>query len=150
MNVIVCGDRHFDDYEFVLKSIWGYSFVMETFCDTKITKLILGDAKGVDTLAKRAASELGLRVDLFMAHWDIDGKTAGPIRNERMIMKGEADVIVAIHDNLEKSKGTANMIKLATRHDIPFIHLSHENCDVNAFDYEKIFNVQGRKNIEKN
>ena len=68
----------------------------------------------------------GKRVALecYPADWDRHGKAAGPIRNQRMIDTG-VDLVVAFHDDLEHSKGTGHMVKIARLHGRPVWHLRH-------------------------
>lgn len=79
--------------------------------DWKITEVVSGGAKGADALGEwYAACEL-LPLKRFEADWDRFGKSAGPKRN--MEMAKYADALIALWDG--KSKGTANMIAVATK-----------------------------------
>lgn len=70
---------------------------------TKMKSLILGE---------RWAKSQNIAVKLFPADWDTHGKKAGILRNQEMIDAG-ATHLVAYWD--QKSKGTADMIKRATK-----------------------------------
>ncbi|MDD2660952.1 MAG: SLOG family protein [Methylococcales bacterium] len=71
--------------------------------------IVSGTANGADEYGERWAEEQNLIVHRFPADWEKYGKSAGPIRNK--VMAANAEGLVAVWDG--KSKGTANMIKLA-------------------------------------
>lgn len=102
MKVIIAGSRSITNYELVKQAILN--------CPFKITEIVSGCAKGVDTLGEVVALELKIPVMKFPADWDKHGRAAGPIRNERM---GDyADALIAVHNN---SKGTQHMIRYMKR-----------------------------------
>lgn len=106
MKVIVAGSREITDYELVKKAIQDSGF--------QVTEIISGGARGVDSLGERYAKELNLPCEVISADWDVYGKAAGYIRNEKMAKRGEA--LVAIWDG--KSKGTRNMINIAQKNNL--------------------------------
>lgn len=55
--------------------------------------VIVGGARGADTLAEVAALALGMQVEVFYANWNKYGTRAGPIRNQEMIDSGIDKVI---------------------------------------------------------
>jgi hypothetical protein len=59
------------------------------------------------------ASQLGFTVLPFPADWNTHGKAAGPIRNRQMLKEGKPDVVLAFHEDLGRSKGTADMVRAA-------------------------------------
>lgn len=63
-----------------------------------------------------AGHDLGVVEVKYHAHWDRDGKAAGPIRNKKMIDAG-ADLVLAFP--LFNSRGTKNTIDLAEAAGIP-------------------------------
>lgn len=69
---------------------------------------------GVDLLGKRYAEEKHIPVRRMPADWNKHGKAAGPIRNEQMAIR--ADAFIAFWDG--QSRGTANMIELAKKHNL--------------------------------
>lgn len=93
----------------------------------KISEIVSGKAKGVDTFGEIVANEEEIPIKEFPAKWkDIEGKPehliksnaygeyyvkAGFDRNEEMAKY--ADALIAIDTG---SSGTANMIKLARKH----------------------------------
>lgn len=102
MKVLVSGSRHYADYE----------KVKEVLNDYRISHIIHGAAaRGVDRLAGRYGTEMGIRVSEYPARWDIYGKSAGPIRNRRMLEEGLPDMVIAFLAS--NSRGTKNMIDQA-------------------------------------
>lgn len=71
--------------------------------------LMQGVADGADYLAWQWADERSFRCGSFPAHWDTDGKKAGPIRNQRMIDEGKPDIVIAFPGG----RGVADMINRA-------------------------------------
>lgn len=117
MKVLICGDRNFTDYPRI------FNFVKQLKQRCPNIKLIEGGQKGADTLAKKAAEELEIPCKELKADWKNLGKAAGHIRNKRMLDEENPDLVVAFHDNIEKSKGTKNMINQAKKKGIEFLHV---------------------------
>ena len=118
MRLLVCGSR-----------FWGINSraenlrltqVLDTLHhQTPVTLLIEGEAKGADTLARRWAERNGVHVAKFPANWEQYQRAAGPIRNAQMLKEGRPEQVVAFHNNLAQSKGTANMVQLARKAGVP-------------------------------
>ena len=110
MRVLICGDRY-----------WRNKKVIEKYISElpKDTVIIHGGCRGADILSGIIAAKYGLDVIVFLPEWERYGRPAGPIRNRQMIIEGKPDLIVAFHNDLSKSRGTANMIMLAIDNDIP-------------------------------
>lgn len=90
--------------------------------------LIQGDAKGADTMARDWAESRGVDHRDFPAKWELYGKAAGSMRNEEMLCflrctPARRKVIVAFHDDLAASRGTAHMVDIARKSGIPTFHL---------------------------
>lgn len=111
MRLLICGDRHWKDYDYIYKILQEYS--------PMTTVVITGGATGADSIANQIATELKMTTEVYPADWKRYGKSAGPIRNAEMIKKGCPDVVLAFHNNLQLSKGTANMITKAREVNIP-------------------------------
>uniref|UniRef100_A0A6M3MD92 YspA cpYpsA-related SLOG domain-containing protein n=1 Tax=viral metagenome TaxID=1070528 RepID=A0A6M3MD92_9ZZZZ len=109
-RILICGDRKWKDVETI------ENFVKSLPPDTVI---IHGDCRGADKIADKAAKEHGLTVEPFSAKWEKYGGAAGPIRNRRMLVEGKPDRVVAFHDDLSKSRGTADMVKQARKRHVP-------------------------------
>lgn len=119
MRVLICGSRTWADDFLVYALLDGlmnyYEMFVETEGDEPFT-IIHGDAGGADMAAHRAGRKLVPRDRLlrFPADWDLHGKAAGPIRNQRMLAEGKPDVVYAFVDKpLAESRGTADMVRRA-------------------------------------
>lgn len=73
-------------------------------------RIVQGECKGADLMAKQAAEECGLECIGYPAEWEKYGKNAGPIRNQRMIDEGRPDMGIAFHSCIQNSKGTKDMV----------------------------------------
>lgn len=109
MRVLVCGDRE-----------WRYGF----FIRERLSKfppdtvIITGGCQGADKMAEEAAFVLKLQVWTFHANWR-RGNWAGPERNRAMLEVCKPDLVLAFHNDLDRSKGTAGMIELAREAGVP-------------------------------
>lgn len=116
-NVIVCGSRHFENRAFVYETLtrlharWSFEVVLT------------GGAEGVDKFADQWAYENGIHRTIFMANWKKFGNRAGPIRNQRMIIYGRPDLVVAFPGGA----GTADMMRQARESGVQVIEISEEN-----------------------
>lgn len=115
MRVLVCGDRHWKNKELIRKvllQLWQKDGRVDFF-------VIEGAAPGADTLAHQVREEEGWPGRRFPADWAGLGKAAGPIRNQKMLDIGDPHLVLAFHNNLKDSKGTADMLRRARRAGIP-------------------------------
>ncbi len=110
MKLVVSGSRTINNYSFVKDAIIQ---IVKKF---DISTIIHGAARGVDTLADKAARELGLGVEKYPANWSKYGRSAGMIRNREMAER--ADILLAIWDGF--SPGTAGMIEIMRSLHKPF------------------------------
>ena len=76
-----------------------------------ITEVVSGEARGADKFGEQWAEAVKIPIKRFPADWDKYGKSAGYRRNEEMA--GYAQALIAVWNGT--SKGTANMIELATK-----------------------------------
>jgi hypothetical protein len=74
---------------------------------------------GADSQADKICKRLGIDRVLVPANWEGRGNPAGPERNRLMEELIEIDEVLAFHDNLERSKGTKDMVKIAQNANIP-------------------------------
>jgi hypothetical protein len=118
MIIAFSGDRNFSNKWFVYEIIF-------VFLDDKDLKILVGDCRGLDYWVRYWAEELDVPHEVFKANWDKHGKAAGPIRNKR-ILERKPDVLIAIHPNMDESKGTKNMVAQARGLGIPVIELAGE------------------------
>lgn len=118
MNVLICGSRHFNNYE-LLKKILN-----KILKDKKGIIVLSGKARGADTLGEKYAEEKNIPVKEFPAKWDKYGKAAGPIRNQEMI--DIADMTIAFFgENPEKSRGTKDAVSRSKKKGIPVIEVKN-------------------------
>lgn len=103
MRILVCGDRNWSKKEVIRRELEKFP---------KETTVIHGAARGADTLGGIVARELGFSVEEYPANWEKYGKAAGPIRNRQML-ETKPDLVLAFHHDLNKSKGTKHMLKIA-------------------------------------
>ncbi len=103
MKVLVCGGLDYVDAGMVDAVLDG---IRAKFPHLTI---IHGGARGADSLADRYAFAHSLRKLVFLADWDKHGKSAGMVRNARMLLEGKPNLVVAFPGG----RGTANMIEQA-------------------------------------
>ncbi len=100
MKVVVCGDRKWLNIDVIERRL------LKLPSDTIIVQ---GECDGADILAKNIAREIGLDVVGFYANWNKYGKSAGPIRNIKMLNTGPK-LVIAFHNDIRKSKGTKHTV----------------------------------------
>ena len=103
MRVLVCGGRDYDDYKVMDACLTAKQIAVP------FTLIIHGAARGADQMADAYAKHHNIPVMAFPANWKRDGKSAGPIRNKRMLVDGQPDLVMAFPGG----RGTANMVKQA-------------------------------------
>jgi len=106
--MLVCGDRNWTN------SYVGFAILDWIHHSVSVTTVIEGEARGADRMARDWARSRSIYVVKFPALWDIHGRAAGPIRNQQMLDEGRPDFVVAFHDDLDASRGTAHMVRIAT------------------------------------
>lgn len=112
MKIAIVGSRTFIDYS-KLKS-----FILSKISLNDDTTIISGGAQGADNLAEKFATEYGLLTIIHKAKWDKLGKSAGFIRNKKII--DDADIVFAFWDG--QSRGTKHTIGLARQSQKP-VHI---------------------------
>lgn len=118
-RILICGDRKWND------ALMIYRAMQEELELHGPLIVIEGEAPGADRMSRIAADSLRFPVRRFPADWKRYGRAAGPIRNKQMLEEGMPDEVWSFHDNIAKSKGTANMVKIATEAGIPVRFFSH-------------------------
>lgn len=107
-KVIIAGSRNYNNFE-------ELTTVMDKFLkDKEEVEIIVGGAKGADTLGEMYANMRDIPVRKFLPEWSKYGKAAGRRRNE--VMGLEADACVCFWDG--ESTGTALMIQVAKRNSL--------------------------------
>lgn len=118
MKTIIAGSRSITDPQVIVEAIKASGF--------DITEVVCGGARGVNTLGREwAVEDEGkiIPVKMFLAEWDVFGKSAGYRRNAEMA--AYADALIAVWDG--ESKGTHHMINLALKAGLKvYIHKTGE------------------------
>jgi hypothetical protein len=120
-RILVCGGRQYggDYYLSLAKTLDSIcedrKWTTEVEDQSKVflprVHIIAGGARGVDTLAVDWAACRYCSFTIFPADWETYGKSAGAIRNGRMITEGKPDLVVVFPGG----KGTENMEKQAQK-----------------------------------
>jgi hypothetical protein len=112
-RILICGDRHWTNQRLISQNLldWASHTVVEC--------VIEGEQKGADIMGRKAAEWLRIPVLRYPADWTKYGKAAGPIRNRQMLSEGKPTVVLAFHNNIAESKGTANMVRIAQAAGLP-------------------------------
>jgi hypothetical protein len=113
MNLLICGDREWTNRRLIRDHIVR----LQPDC------VIHGAARGADKIAGEEATDLQIEfIASFPAKWLKEKKAAGPIRNSRMLKNKwniVPDYALAFHNNIEESRGTADMVKKLKAAGIP-------------------------------
>jgi len=120
MRLLVCGDRNWKDD----------LMVWELMTHLSPSVVIEGHCRGADQFAHHwamteAARGNDVRLICQPADWKKYGRAAGPIRNREML-KEAPDLVLAFHDSIEASKGTADMLCATADARIPYFLAAHE------------------------
>lgn len=118
-RVCICGCRDFTDYDFLKEKC--LFFLQNKMPDITV---LSGGAKGVDSLAKRFAKEYNLDLEIYPADWKKYGRSAGPKRNEQMVLN--CDGVIAFWDY--KSKGTKTTIQFSKKYNVDCKIVRIEEC----------------------
>lgn len=114
-KVLVCGDRDLKQTDHTWHNLF---FSLDWLLFAGMTHLANGGERGADRVARYwYASTGGVdKVDYqeWKANWNLFGSAAGPIRNGRMLKEFQPDLVVAAHEDLNRSKGTRDMLMQAT------------------------------------
>ncbi len=123
MKVLVCGGRTFGSIpnradipdELRRERQKQSDFVSDTLdvmFQFELPELLIeGGAPGADTCGMWWATKVGVPIKTFPADWGKHGKSAGSIRNQRMLFEGQPDLVVAFPGG----NGTADMVAKAKR-----------------------------------
>ena len=111
IKLMVCGSRGITNEQFVFNAIDEY--VAELNDDVII---IEGEARGVDSIAKKWALTHNKQIMSFPAQWDLYGKSAGFRRNYDMVKA--CDYCLVLWDG--QSKGTKHDIDLCVKWNKPY------------------------------
>jgi hypothetical protein len=121
LRLIIAGSRNFEEYH-LLESSLDEFIERNSIGDPDPGVIIIsGLAKGADLLGVQYAKQKGYQVEEFPANWKL-GRSAGPKRN--LEMAKSANACIVFWDGV--SKGTANMIELAKRHQLKLLVVLYE------------------------
>lgn len=110
MKVLFTGDRWWVGWRSIAARL--------DLLDPEEDEIIVGDARGVDTIARSLAKQKGFKINgPHKADWDKYGRSAGPIRN-RVMLDLKPDLVIAFHPNLGSSKGTKDCVEEAKKRGI--------------------------------
>ena len=112
-RVLICGDREWIDG----------ALIEEKLVELRHVAIVVeGGAQGADFWGGVVAEKHGIAHAIFNANWDCYLKVAGPIRNGWMLKFGLPElpgadnrIVLAFHNEIALSKGTANLIYFAKK-----------------------------------
>lgn len=114
MIVLVCAGREFSDKMLLKRTL------DQIHAETPIMKIVHGGYNGGDKLAGYWANATGgIKVDVYLAEWKTQGRSAGPKRNATMLARSKPDLVVAFPGG----KGTADCVKKARALNISVIEV---------------------------
>jgi hypothetical protein len=117
MTILVCGSRDFTDARRLFDVLDHYRMSPKF----PALHLIEGCARGADRLAEEWAASRGVAVEHHPADWDRLGKRAGIERNKAMLARRPHVVLAFFTDRNLPSRGTAHMVEIARKADIPVV-----------------------------
>src|SRR5258708_14989206 len=107
MILLCCGDRNWKDRELIAQEI---DKVSRGVRDGELITIVEGEADGADKMCRQYALKVGIFVIGVHADWQTHGRAAGVIRNQKMLDDYRPDLVLAFHDDLPHSRGTADMV----------------------------------------
>lgn len=115
-KILVTGDRDWDDIPRVVEELRGYR---------PGTILVHGACRGADIICAAVAEALRFEVRAYPADWKKYPRAAGPIRNQQMLDEEHKtdepiDLVLAFHNNIENSRGTADMLDRVVKTGLPW------------------------------
>jgi YspA, cpYpsA-related SLOG family len=119
VRILVCGDRNWKDGSLIGRTIDNLR------ASVQINSIVEGGAPGADKLARQHAIKVGIFVIEVLPDWRTYGKAAGNIRNQKMLDDYRPDMVLAFHDDIGNSKGTADMMDRAEKAGIEVKLFSH-------------------------
>lgn len=131
-RVLVCGGRDFgrtrEEYNFIFYTLnrvfeerqWIHGDASDGYWLPDV-HIISGEADGVDSVATDYAVVNWTGYSGYPANWDRDGKAAGPIRNQQMLVEGKPDLVIAFPGG----RGTADMVRRAKAAGVEVIEIDY-------------------------
>lgn len=124
MHIVTTGSREWTDMNQTHRGLlMALRLVADGYTreEEKSITLIHGGARGADTLAARAAEERGWQIGEYKADWSKYGKSAGHIRNQRMIDDEQPILCVAYLIPELPCRGTRDMMQRCALAGIPVL-----------------------------
>lgn len=100
MKVLVCGGRDYEEENHVFETLDAFHK------ETPITMIINGGTRGADTFSTKWAYENEIELKIEIADWASFYRSAGPIRNRKMLELYSPDLVIAFPGGL----GTRDMV----------------------------------------
>ncbi len=119
MKVLICGGRDWKD------SLAIFAKIREQNDGTHF--IHGGCPTGADFLANKLAEGMGYPITVYHANWALNGRAAGPIRNQQMLDWGKPDKVIAFWDGV--SNGTWDMIRRAKAAGVPVEIVWQKGCE---------------------
>lgn len=111
--VLVFGSREYDNRKKL------YSKLNLLDATQRIDIVLQGGARGADTMGEDWARENERICIRVPAEWTRFRRSAGPIRNQRMLDLFYPSYALGFHEDIEKSKGSKDMAKRIEKENIP-------------------------------
>ena len=115
MRVLVCGGRDYRDGGRVREELNKIDGELER----GIHLVIQGGALGADRAAENWALDHEVPTVRVNAQWSKYGRKAGPLRNRRMLIEWDADLVLAFPGG----RGTQNMVDLAKEYNCKVVQI---------------------------
>jgi len=134
MKVLVTGDRHWKNSRMIMRALQGLP---------EYTVIVHGGASGADSLAGHLAKNYKFKVKVYPAEGEKNGRVAGPVRNRKMLDEENPDLVLAFHNNISESRGTADCLRQAIIKGKEFELWTEEGKD----ERSKLFIMQDHKGL---
>jgi len=124
-RIIICGGRHFKDYDRLESTMNEVMSKIAPWRD--VIEIVSGHCEGADQLGELYAKNHGLPCKVFPAQWKKFGKAAGPIRNSEMVKyASEVEMPVVVAFRSPRTKGTNDTVKKATKQGFKVFVIDYE------------------------
>lgn len=114
MKLGITGSRTVEDFDFSSFFRGGHEMFNTFLGHEKISRILVGGAKGIDALAEKCAMEHNIEVGHFLPDYRKYHRGAPLKRNELIV--AESDAILAVWNGDPASRGTLFTIKYALSH----------------------------------
>lgn len=117
IRVLVCGGRDYANDAHLRATLYALHMAAQSFA-----VVITGGARGADALAYQWAIDQGIPTIVESADWQLHGRAAGPIRNQRMLDLHKPDLVLAFAGG----RGTADMLRRAHAAGVPVVECDND------------------------